>query len=581
MAESRYEDRTDSVEVKMGLLQDALQQGNFDLGMSLSESIKDTLSFARQRQCIDAATIDADTFAEVASLPEDWRRWARGWTYCKMVELEESVGLERRNEPVDIALAFREEQIVDLRREVRVARVEGGTLREIPSQVYDVKYADGQRRCRLVFFADVRADGRASHLIFYGNPNTELPAYATDLKVSGEGYGLDIENHHFTAHLSRQMGQLERLTYKHSHGLEVFAGGEGHGEPPNIDWAHDYLASGQFQKFRLTNWEDCPNWEVAKGPLCVKLRRWGFPHSPAHPLFTPSRMHIDVTYTFYAGQSYFLKNGRMEMIQDFELNYLRDDEWVFSGYSFSDPLWMDSEGRLHEGPVAAGHGDDLWGTGFFNGTSKDAFIALFLDHSAENFDALYHAGSPQIDYGGHGQLWSRWAARDNPQFKAGAVLKQYNAYLTSPYDGPGPVEETRRRLLAPLQKGIGQPPVDSGKESFGQLARPGETAETAPLKSSIWDALRQVRDGMFYNVDANVVDMGYVYDIQVRGDIVNVLMTMTHRGRPKYGFIGNSIRERLLQLEGVRDVVVDCTWEPPWSVERLNAAGRRAMGLES
>ena len=29
----------------------------------------------------------------------------------------------------------------------------------------------------------------------------------------------------------------------------------------------------------------------------------------------------------------------------------------------------------------------------------------------------------------------------------------------------------------------------------------------------------------------------------------------------------------------VREVVVDFTWDPPWSEARLSEAGRRAMGL--
>ena len=168
-------------------------------------------------------------------------------------------------------------------------------------------------------------------------------------------------------------------------------------------------------------------------------------------------MHIDVKYTFYAGLPYFVKEGRMEMIQDFELNYLRDDEWLFAGHPFTQTVWMDREGILHEGEVTAGHGDDLWGVGFFNEHNRECFIALFLDHSAENFDGLYHAGAPALDYGGHGQLWSRWAARDNPNFKAGAVLKQHNAYIVEPYEGPEQVQQTRQGLLAPLL--VGAAPV--------------------------------------------------------------------------------------------------------------------------
>ena len=361
--------------------------------------------------------------------------------------------------------------------------------------------------------------------------------------------------------------------------MEIFAGGEGHGEPPHIDWAHDYLASANFQKFRVTNWAQCPDWEVVRGPLCTKVRRWGFPHSPVHPLFAPARMHIDVTYTFYADQPYFLKRGQMEMVQDFELNYLRDDEWVFSGYPFSDSVWMDREGRLHEGAVTPGQEDDLWATGFFNDKSKDAFIALWLEHSAEGFEKLCHSGAAAIDYQGHGQLWSRWAARDNPQFKRGDKLNQYNAYWVAPYAGPGPVEELRRRLLAPLVVRPGAIPALKAP-GRGRLARVGETMETGLRKQVLWDALREVVDDMFYTADSNLVDMGYIRDLRIADETVYVQMTMPHRGRPKYMYLGHPLRERLLQLDGVREVVVDCTWDPAWDVGSLTPQGRREMGLE-
>ena len=62
---------------------------------------------------------------------------------------------------------------------------------------------------------------------------------------------------------------------------------------------------------------------------------------------------------------------------------------------------------------------------------------------------------------------------------------------------------------------------------------------------------------------------------------------MPHRGRPVFEFLVTAgggrvepgIRERVMKLPGVRDVVVECTWNPPWSISRLTAAGRRAVGL--
>ena len=79
-----------------------------------------------------------------------------------------------------------------------------------------------------------------------------------------------------------------------------------------------------------------------------------------------------------------------------------------------------------------------------------------------------------------------------------------------------------------------------------------------------------------------------IYDVKLRDGRVEILMTMPHRGRPVYQFfvtqgggrITEGIRERLLKIEGVRDVNVNFTWYPAWTIDRLTAAGRRSLGLE-
>lgn len=593
MMTTRHADRSDTVSRKVELLKAAYDAGQLDVAMSLAASIKDTLQFERQVQATTGEPqISAETFVPVSQLPPALARWARGWSYFKSVTLFETVGITRAAEPVELTVGVLADQTADLARELRVARWDASQqrLQEIRSQVDELTREGRQLRCRLLFFADVEAHESAQYLIFYGNPNAELPDYLSDLTVEGEGYGLDVTNQYYLARLSRQTGQLERLTYAREHGLELYAGGKGHGEPPDIDWGHDYVDQGQFQKLRIRNWPHCPNYEVIRGPLCVQVRRWGFPYSPVHPLFTPSRMHMDITYRFYAGQPYFIKQGRMDMVQDFRIEAMRDDEWVFSGYSFTDTVWMDAAGLLHEGAVPPEQNEALWGVGFFHRVSRDAFIALRLEHSAQGFDQLQHGGVPTLHYAGHGQLWSRYPA-EKTELKTGASIRQKSAYLLTPYpeqDAAAQIQQTRHRLLNPLEVRSQMPAQFHAPAAINSvLARYGEAPETASLKSSIWKSLREVRDEQFYNVDANIVDLGYVYDVRERNGIVRIVVTMPHRGRPVYQFlvtqgggrVDAGIRERLLKLPGVRDVHVDFTWNPAWTSARLTDQGRQAMGL--
>lgn len=594
LGEPGYADRTDAVEAKMRQLQEAYAGGRIDVALSLAESMRWTLEYEKQARAPEAPPqLPADAVFAVDRLPAAWATWAAGWAFCRAVTLAETAGIDRAAEPVDLTITFAAGQVANPWREVRVARVDrgSGALQEVASQVYGEVRVGDTRYAHLVFLADVAANGETTYLVLHGNPNAECPEYPTDLDVAGEGWDLDIGNRHFTASLSSQTGQLERVVYKRLHGLELYAGGKGHGEPPTIDWSNDYVDEGHFQKLRIRSWPEVPDYEVVRGPLCAKVRRWGFPVSPVHPVYAPSRMLVDQTYTFYAGADWFLKDGVMEALEDLKIAAMRDDEWVLSGYSFTDRVWIDAEGHLHEGAVPADQADDLWGVGFYHRDSRDAFIALWLEHWADGLEEIHHNGAPTLHYYHHGQLWSRYPAGGGDRLlPKGTAIHDRNAYLVFPYpdeDAAGVIETVRRRFLSPLQSRPSGPPAADGLEPAGALARRGETPETAPLKPAIWEAMQKVVDEQLYKVDANVVDLGYVYDVRLRGEVAEVLVTMPHRGRPLYQFIESQgggrvtegIRERLLALDGIRQVVVRHTWNPPWTTARMTDTGRRLFGL--
>jgi metal-sulfur cluster biosynthetic enzyme len=315
-------------------------------------------------------------------------------------------------------------------------------------------------------------------------------------------------------------------------------------------------------------------------------------------------MLVDVSYRFYSGAPYFVKDGRMEATAAFSLNYLRDDEWVFSGYSFDRQLWIDEDGCVHEGAVPPDRADHMWGVGFFHGTSRDAFVSLRLVHAVEpgpnGPDAstslkLRHADAPTLHYPGHGQLWSRWALRDNPALRPGDRLVQRNAYLTQPYDpstGAADVQRWMRRFRSPLTVApIEATHLDAGgpvvglfsHRATGQLARPGEGPECLARKKELWDALRDVRDDMFYTVHASIGSMGYVHDIRLphgmaSGD-VEISFGMPHRGRPMYRYLADPVCARLRRIAGVGRVTVTPLWDPPWTPDRMDDDAWAAFGF--
>lgn len=591
--EETYWDRTDPFEEKMRLMQAAWERKDYKLVRSLSNSLRITGIQAQMEETDPGSPLsDSSHFEEVTSLPSSWRSWANGWKYYKVLEIKETVSIERKAEPVEVFLGFSARQISSPYREIRVVSVDNGILREVTSQVFDVIRRKGDWFCKLLFLANCSANESKTFFVFYGNPDAELPAYLSDLSTKGEGVGLTIENNIYKAILSDQSGQLERMIIKHGHGVELYAGGEAHGERPGIDWAHDYVTSGFYQKLRITLWDECPDYEVVRGPICTIVRRWGFPYSPIHPVFSPSRLNMDVEYRFYAGLPYFHKFAKMTSIKDFEFDYVRDDEWVFTGQPFTDTVWMGSDGKLKIGEVDPSFKNDLWGVGFFNKDTQDSFIGLFLEHYAEGIPELLHSGSPTAHYDWALQLWSR-SPLTIKKLPAGATLHEKNAYLSIPFsdnDGPKKIEQLRRKLMKPLIVSKGKLDKGLNRVSSGKLSRFGEAGDSPVSKEVIWDALKGCIDYELYKKDINIVELGLVYDLSVQGDIVKIVLAMPHRGRPLAGFfthvtspidpkIFNTIPDVLLKVPGVRDVVVEQSWYPGWSSNLLTDSGRQKLGL--
>lgn len=589
--------QNDSFEEKIQLLNRALEGKDYRLARAITNSLRiSEIQAQHDEEDPGKPLVAASEYGSVAALPEAWKTWAQGWNYYKVVSLTEKAGITRRAEPVEVLLSFPHAQVDSLTRELRIAEVKDGKLTEVISQVLCEVRRDDERICKLLFLADSGGHDKRTYLVFYGNPDAELPNYQTDLNVSGEGYGLDIENEYYKAILSRQTGQLAKMIIKREHWLEIYSGGQGHGEPAGIDWAHDYVSEDGFQKMRISLWDECPDFEVVKGPICTIVRRWGFPYSPVHPIFSPARLHVDIEYRFYAGLPYFHKLGRMTAVKEFEPAALRDDEWVITGQSFTDIMWMGPDGKLKIGEVPAEQGNDLWGIGFFNQDTKDSFMGLFLEHAAEGLPELSHNGSPQLYYKWHGQIWSRYPVPKTVKtIPKGAVLRQKNAYAVIPFDmetGPATLEEMRRELRNPLTATRGELPAATGSTGAtpARLARKSEGGDSPVDKRLLWEALQQVKDPQLYKSDISVVDLGFVYDIAVRGGVVKVVFAMPHRGRPLgeyfmyssnvvHSTLSKTIPEALYAVPGVRKVIMEQTWYPGWNSNRLTDVGRKKLGL--
>jgi metal-sulfur cluster biosynthetic enzyme len=90
------------------------------------------------------------------------------------------------------------------------------------------------------------------------------------------------------------------------------------------------------------------------------------------------------------------------------------------------------------------------------------------------------------------------------------------------------------------------------------------------------DTLRQVIDP---ELGCNIVDLGLIYSVNICGNKVSVIMTLTTPGCPMHESISQGAQIALLDLEGVTDVEVDVVWDPPWHPSMMTEEGRLATGV--
>lgn len=97
------------------------------------------------------------------------------------------------------------------------------------------------------------------------------------------------------------------------------------------------------------------------------------------------------------------------------------------------------------------------------------------------------------------------------------------------------------------------------------------------LRDRIEEVLRTVYDP---EIPVNIFELGLVYEIRI-GDNnrVGITMTLTAPGCPVAGDIIREVDEKVKEIEGVSDVDVTLTFDPPWTKEMMSEEARLELGF--
>ena len=89
-------------------------------------------------------------------------------------------------------------------------------------------------------------------------------------------------------------------------------------------------------------------------------------------------------------------------------------------------------------------------------------------------------------------------------------------------------------------------------------------------------ALRRVKDP---DLNLNILDLGLVYGIEVKGSKVKIDMTLTSPGCPSGPEIMTNAEEEIKTLPGVETVEMNLVWMPFWTPEKMEPRVRAYLGF--
>ena len=103
----------------------------------------------------------------------------------------------------------------------------------------------------------------------------------------------------------------------------------------------------------------------------------------------------------------------------------------------------------------------------------------------------------------------------------------------------------------------------------------GSTDEN--LRDKVIAALKTVYDP---EIPVDIYELGLIYEINVFPiNNVFVLMTLTSPSCPSAEVIPSEVEQKLKAIEGINDVKVELTFDPPYSQDMMSEAAKLELGF--
>lgn len=125
-----------------------------------------------------------------------------------------------------------------------------------------------------------------------------------------------------------------------------------------------------------------------------------------------------------------------------------------------------------------------------------------------------------------------------------------------------------------MSAGDDEPPKEGDSVKAGV---PKDPAVPVAGDEAVVEALRSIFDP---EIPVNIYDLGLIYDMKIT-DVgnVDIKMTLTAPACPVAGSLPREVAEAVARVDGVGEVDVVITWDPPWTPANMSEVAKVALDM--
>ena len=97
------------------------------------------------------------------------------------------------------------------------------------------------------------------------------------------------------------------------------------------------------------------------------------------------------------------------------------------------------------------------------------------------------------------------------------------------------------------------------------------------LKNKVIEKLQTIFDP---EIPVNIYELGLIYEIDIMPiNNVQIVMTLTAPSCPAAQTLPVEVDQKVREVEGVNDVYVTVTWNPPWNRSMMSETAQLELGM--